>query len=200
MRCTVGSRAGAAAVVVFAALPAACTSTPAPARTTPATSVSSTSSPSSSRTSSASPTSFATSGPPTSTQALTPLQKEAIAAVESFYAEFNSASETRSSSRLRKLYAPGCAPCELLASRIDGLRTNDQSVEGSSTSPFDLTAMDGTKAGIGVQGAIHSAAVKIRDASGEVVNSFPEETKRPVVWLLRAEATHLVVTDIKADP
>lgn len=183
-------------VVVLAGVCAACTATPTPAPTTPATSTSSTSSP----TTSASPTTSQTSGPPTSTQALTPLQKEAIAAVEAFYAEFNKASDTRSSSRLRKLYDPGCAPCELLASRIDGLRTNNQSVEGSSTSPFDLTAMDGTKAGIGVQGAIHSAAVKIRDASGEVVNSFPEETKRPVVWLLRAEATHLVVTDIKADP
>lgn len=188
--------AAAVVVVVLVTALAACTSTPTPAPTTPATSVSVTSSP----TSSGSPTTSATSGPPTSTRALTPLQKEAIAAVEAFYDEFNKASKTRSSRRLRTLYAQGCSPCELLASRIDGLRTNNQSVEGSETTPFDLTAMEGTNAGIGVQGGVFSAAVKVKNGQDEVVGTFPEETKKPVVWLLRVEATHLVVTDIRADP
>lgn len=182
-------------VVVLAGVCAACTATPTPAPTTPATSTSSTSSP----TTSASPTTSQTSGPPTSTQALTPLQKEAIAAVDAFYAAANAGADSRSSAALRELYVQSCAPCESIADRIDDLRAKNLTVEGSNARALDVSAMQGTDKGIGVQGTLRSDAVKLRDAGGNVVDSFSAVTRSPVVWLLRREGSAMLVVDIRGN-
>lgn len=163
----------------------ACTGSPAPGPSQTATGSSVSTS-----------TSTVTTSTPTATSTMGVTATEeaaAIAAAQAYVGALNQAFSTRSTTKLRTLFVPGCVVCERDADMIDGWRTSGRSIAGGALAFGDVTVVRWDNAThLLLKGQMTTAPSEIKDASGRVVDRFPGGTGVVYLPMSRLGAAWLV--------
>lgn len=119
------------------------------------------------------------SSPSPSTSSAAPTTSDeqlAIDAVRAYYAAFNQAIATRSTSAFRAAFTASCRICKEDAAKIDDALRAGRTFEGGASTPTQLTVTSRPDPQrIMVRALVVTEAMKIRDASGKVVTDQPAD-------------------------